>query len=130
MLQPLEHLPVGPVAELGDQIRRAARKQRHRLADRDAGASRRMPQRRPAPAIERGIRQYRRDQALAFGVGERAPHDTVSPPNTMVFLAVGIGLNVPLLFFYNWFAHRAFRGKLISANGNRDTPDAEVGAIP
>jgi cytochrome d ubiquinol oxidase subunit II len=56
--------------------------------------------------------------------------DAVSPPNTMVFLAVGIGLNVPLLFFYNWFAHHAFRGKLISANENRDAPDAEVGAIP
>jgi cytochrome d ubiquinol oxidase subunit II len=49
--------------------------------------------------------------------------DTVSPPTTMVFLAVGIGLNVPLLFFYNWFAHRAFKGKLLSAPENRDLSD-------
>jgi cytochrome d ubiquinol oxidase subunit II len=56
--------------------------------------------------------------------------DTVSPPNTMVFVAVGIGLNVPLLFFYNWFAHRAFRGKLTSAPENPDPTDAEVGATP
>jgi cytochrome bd ubiquinol oxidase subunit II len=50
--------------------------------------------------------------------------DTVSPANTMVFVAVGIGLNVPLLFFYNWFAHRAFRGKLTSVpeNPTRPTP--------
>jgi len=51
-------------------------------------------------------------------------NDTVSPPATMVFLAVGIGLNVPLLFFYNWFAHRAFKGKLLSAHENRDLSEA------
>jgi cytochrome d ubiquinol oxidase subunit II len=56
--------------------------------------------------------------------------DTVSPANTMVFVAVGIGLNVPLLFFYNWFAHRAFRGKLTSVPENPDPTDAEVGATP
>jgi cytochrome d ubiquinol oxidase subunit II len=50
--------------------------------------------------------------------------DTVSPPNTMVFVAVGIGLNVPLLLFYNWFAHRVFRGKLIDAPESRDMSDA------
>jgi cytochrome d ubiquinol oxidase subunit II len=33
---------------------------------------------------------------------------SVAPDNTMVFLAVGIGLNMPLILFYNWFAHRAF----------------------
>ena len=41
--------------------------------------------------------------------------DTVSPSETMDFLFVGIGLNVPLLLFYQWFAHHAFRGKLDSA---------------
>jgi cytochrome d ubiquinol oxidase subunit II len=50
--------------------------------------------------------------------------EAVSPPNTMVFVAVGIGLNVPLLFFYNWFAHRTFRGKLTSAREGRDMSDA------
>jgi cytochrome d ubiquinol oxidase subunit II len=48
--------------------------------------------------------------------------DTVSPPTTMVFVAVGIGLNVPLLLFYNWFAHNFFRGKLISAPEGSDLP--------
>jgi cytochrome d ubiquinol oxidase subunit II len=50
--------------------------------------------------------------------------DAVSPPSTMVFLAVGIGLNVPLLFFYNWFAHRTFRGKLLAAQESRDMSEA------
>jgi cytochrome bd ubiquinol oxidase subunit II len=44
------------------------------------------------------------------------PHLTVDasvgPHNTMVFLLVGIGLNIPLVLGYNVFAHRAFRGKL------------------
>ena len=37
---------------------------------------------------------------------------TAAPPGTLTFLAVGIGLNVPLILFYNWFAHHAFRGKV------------------
>ncbi|MEJ1109527.1 MULTISPECIES: cytochrome d ubiquinol oxidase subunit II [unclassified Kribbella] len=37
--------------------------------------------------------------------------NTAAPPGTLRFLAVGIGLNVPLILFYNWFAHYAFRGK-------------------
>jgi len=37
--------------------------------------------------------------------------NTAAPPGTLTFLAVGIGLNVPLILFYNWFAHHAFRGK-------------------
>jgi cytochrome d ubiquinol oxidase subunit II len=36
--------------------------------------------------------------------------NSVSPSTTMVFLAVGVGLNVPLLLSYTWFSHRAFRG--------------------
>jgi cytochrome bd ubiquinol oxidase subunit II len=43
------------------------------------------------------------------------PHLTLAeaqgPRNSMVFLLVGIGVNIPLVLFYNWFAHRAFRGK-------------------
>jgi cytochrome d ubiquinol oxidase subunit II len=50
--------------------------------------------------------------------------ETVSPPTTMAFVAVGIGLNVPLLFFYNWFAHRTFRGRLTSAREGRDMSEA------
>jgi cytochrome d ubiquinol oxidase subunit II len=42
----------------------------------------------------------------------------------MAFLAVGVGLNVPLLLFYNWFAHHAFSGKLNSAPDRRDVPEA------
>jgi cytochrome d ubiquinol oxidase subunit II len=48
--------------------------------------------------------------------------NTAAPSNTMVFLAVGIGLNVPLILFYNWFSHHAFRGKLDSGPGGRDLP--------
>ena len=40
----------------------------------------------------------------------------------MAFLAVGIGLNVPLILFYNWFAHHAFRGKLTAAPATRPIP--------
>ncbi|MEU4287271.1 cytochrome d ubiquinol oxidase subunit II [Kribbella sp. NPDC026596] len=44
-----------------------------------------------------------------------SPHltlaNTAAPSGTLAFLAVGIGLNVPLILFYNWFAHHAFRGK-------------------
>jgi cytochrome d ubiquinol oxidase subunit II len=50
--------------------------------------------------------------------------DTVAPANTIVFIAVGIGLNVPLLLFYNWFAQRTFRGKLVAAPEDRDLPTA------
>jgi cytochrome d ubiquinol oxidase subunit II len=39
-------------------------------------------------------------------------YNTVSPNTTMEFLAVAFGLNLPLLLFYNWFAHNAFRGKV------------------
>jgi cytochrome d ubiquinol oxidase subunit II len=37
--------------------------------------------------------------------------EAAAPDNTFAFLAVGIGLNVPLVLFYNWFAHHTFRGK-------------------
>ena len=41
----------------------------------------------------------------------------VGPDHTMAFLAVGVGLNVPLVLYYNWFAHHAFRGKLTTRTG-------------
>jgi cytochrome d ubiquinol oxidase subunit II len=41
--------------------------------------------------------------------------NTASPGRTMEFLAIGIGLDVPLVLFYTWYAHHAFRGK-------QDTP--------
>ena len=37
---------------------------------------------------------------------------SASPSTTMVFLAVGVGLNMPLVLFYNWFAQHAFKGRL------------------
>jgi cytochrome d ubiquinol oxidase subunit II len=37
--------------------------------------------------------------------------DAVSPDGTMWFLFVGIGINLPLLVFYTWFGHHAFRDK-------------------
>jgi cytochrome d ubiquinol oxidase subunit II len=38
--------------------------------------------------------------------------DSVAGPHsTMVFILVGIGLNMPLVLAYNVFAHRAFAGK-------------------
>jgi cytochrome d ubiquinol oxidase subunit II len=46
---------------------------------------------------------------------------TVSPEATMTFLAVGVGLNLPLLLLYNWFAHHAFSGAIASPGG-RETP--------
>lgn len=46
--------------------------------------------------------------------------DSSAPSTTLTFLAVGIGLNVPLILFYNWFAHHAFRGRLDAASNGRD----------
>ena len=48
--------------------------------------------------------------------------EALAPDTTMVFLAVGIGLNVPLILFYNWFSHHAFRGKLDRRPGSSDLP--------
>ena len=41
----------------------------------------------------------------------------VGPHNTMVFLLIGIGLNMPMVLAYNVFAHHAFAGKLDSGAG-------------
>ena len=49
--------------------------------------------------------------------------DTVAPSLTMDFLAVGIGLNMPLILFYSWFAQHSFRGKPAAAE-RRDTTTA------
>jgi len=46
--------------------------------------------------------------------------DASAPSTTMTFLAVGIGLNVPLILFYTWFAHHAFSGKLDAGSNGRD----------
>ena len=47
-------------------------------------------------------------------------YNAVSPDRTMEFLAIGIGLDVPLILFYTWYAHYAFRGKRASAPEPRD----------
>jgi cytochrome d ubiquinol oxidase subunit II len=48
--------------------------------------------------------------------------NSVSPSTTMVFLAVGVGLNVPLLLFYTWFSHRVFRSTTSSPRTGRTQP--------
>jgi cytochrome bd ubiquinol oxidase subunit II len=47
--------------------------------------------------------------------------DAASPGRTMDFLAIGIGLDVPPILFYHWYAHYAFRGK------NHSTPATPEG---
>jgi cytochrome d ubiquinol oxidase subunit II len=34
-----------------------------------------------------------------------------APAATLDFMLVGVGINIPLLLFYNWYAHHVFRGK-------------------
>ena len=46
---------------------------------------------------------------------------SASPSRTMEFLAIGIGLDVPLVLFYHWYAHYAFRGK------NDSVPESRPG---
>jgi cytochrome d ubiquinol oxidase subunit II len=40
----------------------------------------------------------------------------------MDFIAVGIGADVPLILFYTWYAHYAFRGKRASSPERPGTP--------
>jgi cytochrome bd ubiquinol oxidase subunit II len=51
---------------------------------------------------------------------------SVAPYPTMVFLAFGIGLNVPLILFYNRFSHHAFRGRLDTGPGSRELPNPRL----
>jgi cytochrome d ubiquinol oxidase subunit II len=55
--------------------------------------------------------------------------DTAAPQITLVFLAVGIGLNMPLVLYYNWFAHHTFRDQFSVAPHERDVPGTAPGAI-
>ncbi|HEY3671249.1 MAG TPA: cytochrome d ubiquinol oxidase subunit II [Acidimicrobiia bacterium] len=43
--------------------------------------------------------------------GVPSVEDALSPDTTMWFLFVGIGINLPLIVFYTWFGHHAFRDK-------------------
>jgi cytochrome d ubiquinol oxidase subunit II len=38
-------------------------------------------------------------------------YNAASPTSTYEFLAIGVGMNVPLILFYNWYSHYAFHGK-------------------
>jgi cytochrome bd ubiquinol oxidase subunit II len=38
-----------------------------------------------------------------------------SPAYSLDFMLVGVGLNIPLVLFYNWYAHHVFRGKYRAA---------------
>jgi cytochrome d ubiquinol oxidase subunit II len=55
-------------------------------------------------------------------------YNAASPTGTFEFIAVGIGMNMPLLLFYSWYSHYAFRGKRASvaelaASGAPGVPD-------
>jgi cytochrome bd ubiquinol oxidase subunit II len=45
-----------------------------------------------------------------------------APRSTLEFLVIGIGVNVPLILFYNWSAHHAFRRQPDSPNGVMGDP--------
>jgi cytochrome d ubiquinol oxidase subunit II len=66
---------------------------------------------------------------LAFVVG-RYPtllppaltvQSAVSPNPTLIFLLIGVGANIPLVLFYNWYAHHVFRGRYREAVVRRPT---------
>lgn len=40
--------------------------------------------------------------------------EAVSPPSTMIFLLIAVGINIPLVLFYMWFAHRTFGGRIVA----------------
>lgn len=42
-----------------------------------------------------------------------------APSGALNFLLIGIGVNLPLVLFYNWYAHHVFRGKYRSAEPER-----------
>lgn len=54
----------------------------------------------------------------------------VGPHNTMVFVLVGIGLNMPLVLGYSVFAHRAFGGKLDTDRPPTESPVSEAPVAP
>ncbi|MDQ1049642.1 cytochrome d ubiquinol oxidase subunit II [Streptomyces sp. V4I2] len=47
------------------------------------------------------------------------------PHSTMVFILVGIGLNMPLVLAYNVFAHRAFAGKFTTGAEGHEAPTTQ-----
>jgi cytochrome bd ubiquinol oxidase subunit II len=51
-----------------------------------------------------------------------------SPRDTYEFLAVGVGINVPAILFYNWYAHYAFHGKYRRPGAG--APDGGAPAAP
>lgn len=56
-------------------------------------------------------------------------YNAASPTSTYEFLAVGVGMNVPLILFYNWYSHYAFHGKQRSGaepvNGASGVPNVK-----
>jgi cytochrome bd ubiquinol oxidase subunit II len=50
-----------------------------------------------------------------------------SPTSSYDLLAVGVGLNIPLVLFYNWFGHYAFHGKQSDTTPeSRTTPGSQA----
>lgn len=73
--------------------------------------------------------------ALAYVVGRYPallPNMTIadaqSPEGTFTFIMIGIGLNIPLVLFYNWYSHRVFRGKYRSADLDERPPGVSASA--
>jgi cytochrome d ubiquinol oxidase subunit II len=54
--------------------------------------------------------------------------NTVSPHGAMIFVLVGIGLNMPLVLAYNVFAHRSFSGTFHPEH-HTDEPPAESAVV-
>ena len=53
-------------------------------------------------------------------------YNAASPDGTYEFIAVGVGINVPLVLFYSWYAHYAFRGKQASGAEPADSGTPRV----
>jgi cytochrome d ubiquinol oxidase subunit II len=46
-------------------------------------------------------------------------HSARAPGLTFLFLLIGVGANIPLLFFYSWYSHHVFRGKFRTTDSER-----------
>ncbi|WP_265444790.1 cytochrome d ubiquinol oxidase subunit II [Flexivirga meconopsidis] len=51
-----------------------------------------------------------------------------APSGALTFLLIGVGINIPLVFFYNWYAHHVFRGKYRLPAEHRPSGMTPVGA--
>ncbi|GAA1482704.1 cytochrome d ubiquinol oxidase subunit II [Gordonia sinesedis] len=54
--------------------------------------------------------------------------DAAAPSGALTFLLIGVGLNIPLVMFYNWYAHHVFRGKYRVPAAERPTGRSQSAA--